>query len=60
VGWIAATIIGAIALVLSLRAYRRPVRLSRHRPERRAGAADPLHRQAANYRASGALPRWDP
>jgi hypothetical protein len=63
-GWmdlalIVIAIVAAIATALAVRG-RRPARMSAHRGNRRSDRADPLHRQAAHYRASGALPRWDP
>jgi hypothetical protein len=51
-----------LATVLAVRARRhqRPPRTSYrgHSPDR--DRFDHLHRQLAQYRASGALPRWDP
>jgi len=63
-GWfelalIVIAIVAAIATALAVRG-RRPARMFAHRANRRSDRTDPLHRQAAHYRASGALPRWDP
>ena len=53
-------IAAAIVTALAVRAWRLPVRMSEHSGNQRPDPGDPLHRQAAHYRASGALPRWDP
>ena len=50
----------AIAILLAVRAWRPPLRRSDRRHSGKPGRAYPLHRQAAHYRASGAVPRWDP
>jgi hypothetical protein len=64
VNWTALALIGiaivaAIVTALAVR-RRRPARMSAYRGNWRSDRADPLHRRAAHYRASGALPRWDP
>jgi hypothetical protein len=62
-GWmdLALTAIGIVAVIaMVVRALRRPSGMSDRLRSAQAGRADPLHRQAAHYRASGALPRWDP
>ena len=53
------------AVMLTVRLWRRPASPSRHRRSRgpdpdEMQRADRLHRHATDYRASGALPRWDP
>jgi len=53
---IALAIVVAIATVRTL---RRPGRMP-DRPRKRPDPADRPYRQAAHYRASGELPRWDP
>jgi hypothetical protein len=51
-----------LATVLAVRARRhqRPPPTSHRRHGREPDRFDRLHRQLAHYRASGALPRWDP
>ena len=50
----------AIAAVLAVRAWQLPARMSDHPGSTRPDPGNRLHRQAVDYRASGALPRWDP
>jgi hypothetical protein len=50
----------AIAILLAVRAWRPPVRMSDHPRNKAPDPGNRLHRQAVHYRASGVLPRWDP
>lgn len=51
----------ALATVLAVRARRRQgPRMSDPRRRPHSDRFDRVHRQLAQYRASGALPRWDP
>jgi hypothetical protein len=58
-GWmdLAPIVIAIVAATALAVRGRRPARMSAHPRNRRSDRADPLHRQAAHYRASGALPR---
>ena len=61
--WISLTLIAiaiAAAVMLTVRALRPPSSVSDHRRCPGPNPADRMHRQATDYRASGALPRWDP
>jgi hypothetical protein len=50
-----------LATVLAVRARRhQPPRLWDRRRARDRDRFERMHRQLAHYRASGALPRWDP
>jgi hypothetical protein len=60
--WVTLTIViaaaGALAVRRAVRGMRhRPGMIAAHPPARRA---EQPHRHIAHYRASGALPRWDP
>ncbi len=65
VGWIllaigAASVAGAIAVLRRNRRIRRHRGGDAYRPGSRAEQVDQPHRHITHYRASGALPRWDP
>jgi hypothetical protein len=58
-GWAIAILVGGIAAMAMLTLRRRRAADSGAR-NRRAAPPDPLYREATQYFASGALPRWDP
>ena len=64
-GWVllaigAAAVAGAVALLRTDRQGRQRSRVASYRPPSRPKRAEPPHREAVHYRASGALPPWDP
>jgi hypothetical protein len=56
----AAAVAGAVAALRSGGRARRHSGAVFYRQRPRRERSEPPHRDAAHYRASGALPRWDP
>ena len=65
-GWVllaigaAAAVAGAVAVLRSGGQGRRRAGAVVYRQQSRAERSERPYREAAHYRASGALPRWDP
>jgi hypothetical protein len=62
ISWVGVVLIALVIVVtaLSLRGGGGRARTSFHRKDHRLDRFDRLDRQAAHYRASGALPPWTP